>query len=222
MAWYYIIGKQVGCEFWYFSVWNTTIVLNQVRVWLGLKLKTLFELVYNTKPDPNTWFEIFSIGYFNHSIDNKESLYKLQSNTLDGIAVGHNDKSNSIIFYNTPTLSYYIPPAFRLDKYRLMIIKSPKSLRFYGGLTCRQSRNTTDPIHELFPLGTHVSIQHNGYLVQDTINNIPLPVSTILQLSASPTSNDSDNISISSKNQTQRHITLLWTRASRWNRPTTT
>ena len=80
---------------------------NQVPGRLGIKLTTSFELVHNSKPDSKTWFELFSIGYFNHDTDNSEIRSKLQAHTLDGIAVGRDDRSNSIIFYNTITSSYY-------------------------------------------------------------------------------------------------------------------
>ena len=92
------------------------MMLNQVTGRLGLKLSTLFELFHNSKPDSKTLFELLSIGHFNHSIDNTESRSKLQSHTLNGIAVSQDDKSNSIIFYNPQTSSYYLPPDLSIDK----------------------------------------------------------------------------------------------------------
>ena len=74
------------------------MMLNYAPVILGLKLTTPFELVQNAKPDSNTWFVLLSIGYFNHDTDNAESQSKLQAHTLDGIAVGRDDRSNYIIF----------------------------------------------------------------------------------------------------------------------------
>ena len=68
------------------------IMLNHVTGFLGLKIETLFQLVHNTKPDSKTWFELFFIGYFNHNIDNRESRYKLQSHTLNKIAVYWKEK----------------------------------------------------------------------------------------------------------------------------------
>jgi hypothetical protein len=64
MARAYITEKQVGREFWYFSIKHAAQMLNQVPGRLGRKLTTPFELVYNRKPDSRTWFELFSIGYF--------------------------------------------------------------------------------------------------------------------------------------------------------------
>ena len=81
------------------------MMLNQVPVRLGMKLTTPFDPVNNSKPDYKTWFEIFSIGYFNYDTDNTESCSKLQAHTLDGIAVGRDDRSNSIFFNNPITSS---------------------------------------------------------------------------------------------------------------------
>ena len=88
MAQAFITEKQVGREFKYFAVRHAAMMLNQVPGRLGLKLTTPFELVHNSKPNSKTWFELFSIGYYNHDTDNSESRSKLQAHTLDGITVG--------------------------------------------------------------------------------------------------------------------------------------
>ena len=112
----FITEKQVGQEYWYFTVRHVAMMINQVPGWLGLNLTTPFELVHNSKPDSNTWFELFYIGYFNHDTDNEDTRSKLQSHTLDGIEVVRDDMSNSIILYNPITSSYYRPPYLRLDE----------------------------------------------------------------------------------------------------------
>ena len=90
----YITENQVGREFWYIMVRRAAMMLNQVPGRLGLKLTTPFGLVHNAKPNSNTWFELFYIGYFNCDTDNNESRYKLKSHTLDGISVGRDYNSN--------------------------------------------------------------------------------------------------------------------------------
>ena len=177
------------------------MMLNQVPGRLGLKPTTPFELVHNSKHDSKTWFELFSIGYFNHETDNADSCSKLQAHTLDGIAVGPDDRSNSILFYNPITSSYYHPPAFRLYESRLPITNCPNSLRFDGGLTCCILRNNTDPIHEPFPPGTRVSIQHKDIPNRFTIKNILIPLSSILKTSASPVPEYLEQESITSEDQ---------------------
>jgi hypothetical protein len=56
MARSYITEKQVGHEFWYFSIKHAAQMLDQVLGRLGRKLTTPFELVYNqnslTHPAP--------------------------------------------------------------------------------------------------------------------------------------------------------------------------
>ena len=186
------------------------MILNQFPGWLGLELTTPFEIVHNSKADSKTWFELFSIGYFNHETYNAESRSKLQARTLDGIVVGRYDRSNSIIFYYPITSSYYRPPYFRLDESRLPIINFPNSLHFDGGLTCSLIRNNTNPICEPFPPGTRVSIQHDDALAHGTIKNIPIPVSQILKCVASPYTEHSDKYSISSDIQeSPPHVILL-------------
>ena len=53
-------------------------------------------------------------------------------------------------------------------------------VRFDGGLTCGLLWNKADPIHESFLPVTSVFIQHNDSLVWFTINNITLPVLSII------------------------------------------
>lgn len=177
MARAYITEKQVGREYWYFAIKHAAHMLNQVPGRLRRKLTTPFELVHNVKPDPRTWFELFSVGYFNHDTDNAELRSKTQAQTLDGIAVGRDDRSNTVIFYNPVSRSYYRPPAFRLDEGRHPATNFPKSLKFDGGLTCGLLRYKTDPVPEPFPPGTRVDITHNDAKVKGTIQNIPLPTS---------------------------------------------
>ena len=70
------------------------MMLNQVPGRLCLKLMTPFELVHKSKLESKTWFELFSLGYFNHDTDNAKIRSKLQAHTLDGITIGLDDRSN--------------------------------------------------------------------------------------------------------------------------------
>ena len=170
-------------------------MINQVPGRLWLKPTTPFELVHKTKPDSKIWFGIFSVGYFNNTVDNIESRSKFQAHTLDGIAGGRDDKSDAIIFYNPFPSSYYFPPGFCLNVSQFPITNFTYSLRFDVCLICGLLENKTDHIYDPFPSGTRVLIQHNDSLFWGTINNIPLPVSPIIQSDASPPSNISNGIS---------------------------
>ena len=177
----FISENQVGRECCYFAVRHAAMMLNQVPGRLGLKLTTLFEIVHNSKPDSKTWFELFSIGYFNHDTENGDICSKLQTHTLDGISVVRDNSSKSIIFYNPITSFYYHPSAFQLDESRLPITNFPNYLRFDGGLTCGLLINKTYPIHEPLPPDTRVSIQHDDAPAHGAINIISISVLVILE-----------------------------------------
>jgi hypothetical protein len=103
---------------------------------MGCKLVSPFELVHGVKPDSTTWFELFSVGFFkmDSSSDGKHS--KTQTMLLADIAVGRDDQSNTILFYNPLTKSYYRPQAFTLDESRLPLAHWPTCIHPDGGMTC--------------------------------------------------------------------------------------
>ena len=100
-------------------------MLNQAPGYLGLKLTTNFGLVHNTKPDPRKRFDIFSIGYFNNTVDNTDIRSKLQAHNLDVIAVSGENTSNGIIFYNPLTSIYYCHSDFLLKNNNCWSITLP-------------------------------------------------------------------------------------------------
>ena len=82
-------------------------MLNQIPGRLGRKLTTPFELVHGVKPDAATWFELFSMGYFDHTIENNTKKSKFEVQTLAGIAVGRCDnptRSNFTTLSPVPTI----------------------------------------------------------------------------------------------------------------------
>jgi hypothetical protein len=136
MARAYITEKQVGREFWFYAIRHAAQMINQVPGQMGRKLTSPFELVHGVKPDSSTWFELFSVGYFPHYTKSNETKSKMKAQTIDGIAVGRDELSNTILFYNPVNRQYYRPPIYKLDESRLPITTFPKSIRFDGGLTC--------------------------------------------------------------------------------------
>jgi hypothetical protein len=154
-------------------------MLNQVPGRLGRKLTTPFELVYNKKPDSKTWFEVFSIGYFPVESKAGEAASASQSHSMDGIAVGRDDQSNTILFYSPITKKYYSPPVFKLEQSHLPVMLYPKNIRYDGGFVCGPLRNRTDPVTEPFPPGTRVFVTNNDTKLKGTIQNVPLPFSHI-------------------------------------------
>ena len=168
----------MGHEFWFYAIAHVARMINQVPGRLGRKLTTPFELVHGQKPYSQTCFELFSIGYFKHVTDNKEVRSNTEGQSLDGIPFGRNDRTNTIVFYNPLTRSYYRPPAFRLSEGRFPATNFP-SLKYDGGLTCGLYQDRTDPIPEPFPPGTRVSINsHDKPSGRGTIQLVPTPWSS--------------------------------------------
>eukprot|EP00804_Cyclotella_cryptica_P021434 CCRYP_005776-RA/>CCRYP_005776-RA protein AED:0.13 eAED:0.00 QI:0/0/0/1/1/1/5/0/1584 len=184
MARAFITEKQVGREFWYFSIRHAVYMLNQVPGRMGRKLTTPFELVYGVKPDSSTWFELFSVGYFDHKTEGSATKSNMEAQTLASIAIGRDDKANTIGFYNPLTKAYNSPPVFKLDEGRLPASHFPNRITFDGGLVCGLQSNSTDPSPEPFPPGTRVNVFINGTTKRGTIQNIPLPSSPALADSA--------------------------------------
>ena len=183
MARAYITEKQVSREFWYFAIRHAVTMINQVPGRLGRRLTTPFELGYGTKPDSSTWFELFSVGYFDHATENSATKSNTEVQTLAGIAIGRDEKSNTIRFYNPLTRSYYSPPVFKLDEGRLPASHFPNKITFDGGLVCGLQSNNTDPAPEPFPPGTRVNIMVDGVSARGTVQNVPIPVSPLVDTS---------------------------------------
>ena len=112
MARAYITEKQVGREFWFYTISHAALMTNKDPGRLSRKLTSPFELVHGSRPVSKTWFKLFTIGYWEQDKDNSESQSKTEDQSLDGIAAGRDDKTNTILFYNPLTNSYYQPPAF--------------------------------------------------------------------------------------------------------------
>eukprot|EP00804_Cyclotella_cryptica_P016077 CCRYP_004202-RA/>CCRYP_004202-RA protein AED:0.18 eAED:-0.12 QI:0/0/0/1/0.5/0.33/3/0/1917 len=185
MARAYLTEKQMTREFWFYAVKHATRMMNYIPGRMGRRLASPFELVHGVKPDSTTWFELFSVGFFKmeSSSDGKHS--KTQSMSLAGIAVGRDDSSNTILFYNPLTRSYYRPQAFTLDETRLPLAQWPGLIIPDGSLACGLLRNSTDPIPEPFPPGTRVTLIRDNAPIKGTITNIPTPsTSSLLQTAA--------------------------------------
>ena len=87
----YVTKKQVSHEFWFYAIRHTAMMLSQISGRLGRKLTTPYEIVHGIIPKSETWFELFSIGYFYHDTDDDESRFKTQMHTMDGTVVGQDD-----------------------------------------------------------------------------------------------------------------------------------
>ena len=186
MARSYISEKQVGREYWFYAIKHAAHMLNQVPGRLGRKLTSPFELVYNAKPDSKTLFELFSVGYFPVDSKSGEKASLTESHTMHGIAIGRDDSSNTITFYNPITRKCYSPPTFKLDFSSFPNAIYPRLVRYDGGFVCGPLRNNTDPVPEPFPPGTRVNVKQNNVLVRGTVQNIPIPFTDVNLPDSSP------------------------------------
>ena len=201
MARSFIIEKQVGREFWFFAIKHAAHMLNQVAGRLGRKLTSPFELVYGEKPDAMTWFELFSVGYFPVERKSGKSASVSQAQTMDdGIAVGRDDQSNTVLFYNPITKKYYSPPIFKLDQSHLPVMLYPHHIRFDEGFVCGPLCNRTDLIAEPFPPGTRVFVTNGDDKIKGTIQNVPILLSPFI---------DSTVVSSADGSSTQTTYTIL-------------
>ena len=144
-------------------------MLNQIPGRMGRKLTTPFEIVHGEKPDSQKNVEIFSVGYFNKEKDGAASRSNTEDYSLDVIAIGRDDKTNTIIFYNPLTKSYYRPPPFRLDEGRLPVTTFPQFITYDGGLTCGLMCHQSDPVPEPFPPGTRINLVVDGTSTRVTV-----------------------------------------------------
>ena len=112
MACAYLSEKQVSNEYWFYAILHAASMINQMPCRLSRRITTPFELVHNCKPDARTWFELFSVGYFKHEEDRDNQRSNAEDQTLDSIAVGRDNMSNTIVFYNPITRRYYYPDVF--------------------------------------------------------------------------------------------------------------
>ena len=80
-----------------------------------------------------TWFQLFLVGYIGHEKDSSVQRSKSEDQSLDRIAVGRDDKSNTIIFYNPIIKHYYRPPNFKLDEGCLPVTNFPSQVHTQEG-----------------------------------------------------------------------------------------
>jgi hypothetical protein len=180
----YVTEKQMGREFWFYAVQHSVDMINQVPGRLGRTLTSPFELVHGVKPDSKTWFELFSVGFFKHTVTRGEGANtKTMEMSLDGIAVGRYRQTNTILFYNPLSKSYYRPQAWTLDETRLPITHWPHLIKYDGSLHCGRYSNRTDPIPEPFPPdGTRVQLLRDGQPKKGTIANVPMIYPTLFSI----------------------------------------
>ena len=157
----YLTEKQVSRDFWYFACSHAVRMSNYIPDCLKRQLTSPFELVHGTKPDPQTWFELFSLGTFPKEKDGSVSRSQHQAHTLSGIAVGRDPSTNAIRFYNPITRKYYTPGTYKLDETTPPATLFSKEILYDGGMVAILLRNKNNPSPEPFPPGIHITLPEN-------------------------------------------------------------
>ena len=103
-------------KFWYFALKMAAQVSNYMPIILeNGQWTTLNEQRYGTKPDWRNLVTMFSIGYIRRNRDGKKQRATADSQSIMGICVGNNPKSDGLLFY-LPTSKKLVGSAdYRLD-----------------------------------------------------------------------------------------------------------
>ena len=81
-------------------------MMNHILTKVNGKLTTSFEFVHHVLPVTHNWFPLFSIVYFYKTMYDDQDRTSFQSKDMQGIAVGHSNKTNALSVYNPITQKY--------------------------------------------------------------------------------------------------------------------
>ena len=148
MAHSYITKKQVGHEFYFYSIKYTSHMLNQAPVYLGHCLMSPFELVISIKHMTlhslnSSWLTalmlllIWIMQNHKYNFTQTTSLLWVEMTNL------------LIVFYNPVTKKNYQPSIFKVDGDLLPIANFPSNVCFDGG--CLLLCNQTDSVMQVIP-----------------------------------------------------------------------
>ena len=116
MARAFLAEAQLPKRFWYWAIREACRQVNILPVSCNKDsnnlqfLTTPHEQFYGTKPDYRTLFPFGALGSFRRVRDGNRNRTKFESHGMMGIALGHSDYTNGMIFYN-PTLDSFNTPA---------------------------------------------------------------------------------------------------------------
>jgi hypothetical protein len=165
-------------RFWFWAVREATIQMNLVPCVTGPAnlLTTPFEAFYGIKPDLRTLFPFGSIGYYGCPRNGPYGTRtNFESQSFVGIALGHADTSNGMLFWNPTLTCFCVSADYRLDDTRAVADPFP-TLVYDGGLHLRlYNDNTTSLASEPFPPGcvVFVRITPAGDVSEGIVHSIP-------------------------------------------------
>ena len=177
MARGYLTEKQMPRTFWFFAVENAARMMNMLPGRWNKQLTSPFQLVHAQRPSPKTWFQPFSVGFWTQETTtfegNTETKSKTQSQSMAGIAIGRDHKSNAMLFYNPTNKKYYTPGDYKLDSSRLPHSVFPE-IQYDGGLFCTLLRDQ-NRLPEPYAPGLRVrKVKEDGSECKGTVTLIPI------------------------------------------------
>ena len=139
----YITQQRMPVSFWWWAVRHACQMCIYLPVSAFGNLTTPFELVYCKQPDLRVPFNLFSTGYFYHSVSGRKLHHGLEAMALAGIAVGRDSSSNAMLFYNPAIKQLYSSADYVLDESN--DTGNPWQLTYDGGLFLGLHRHGRHP-----------------------------------------------------------------------------
>ena len=157
-------------DYWFFAVQHAARMMNMIPGKVNGRLTTPFELVHRCPPDSRTWFPIFSMVYFYHDSDSDKNRVTMQSNAMQGIAVGRLNNTNALLVYHPVTKKYY-----EFDPSRLPGNEWPSRIHYDGGLFADLYRDGHTNVPEPYPPGLPLKIAlEDGSITTAIVSSIPI------------------------------------------------
>jgi hypothetical protein len=88
MFWAYLTEKQMPCNFWFHAITHAARMMNTIPGKFKDPLALPFMLVHGIGHDVCTWTPLFSLCYFHHKKDGKDTRTNHMMHTMDGVIVG--------------------------------------------------------------------------------------------------------------------------------------
>ena len=117
MARLYITDMQMPCTYWFWALHHATQVDNYLPCKVKGKLTTPSELVHGVKPVYCMLFRLFSTIYFKVQRDGaRERDGVAEALSKQGIAIGHDCKSDGLLIYCPHSKKYFVSNSYKLDE----------------------------------------------------------------------------------------------------------
>jgi hypothetical protein len=147
-------------------------ISNDKLATIASRLTTPFELFFGSQPDYRVLFPFGSVRYYHKPLEaSSAKRSKFKSRTAAGIAVGHSDFTNGIIFWDPDTSKFSVSADYKLDVSRTLTSPFP-NLKYDGGINPSLDSGRA---RECFPPGSPVVHYHVSSFHTATVRDVPTP-----------------------------------------------